>query len=113
MSFSILVITLAIAGYWGSRGLSKHVGASFLERVASLSLIITGASCIAFPLSTAQPLAELFGIGRGVDFVFYVYIIFSLIMLNVLYKKAKLNNYRLTILMSELAQIQQKMQEND
>ena len=109
MNFLSFTVILATFGYWASSKTKTALGISWVERGIALALGGIAILCTAFPLQTAQPMAEWFGIGRGVDFVIYTYVLFSLLLIHSLYRRIKSNSYQLTILMQEIALINKEL----
>ena len=81
------------------------------EKFIILFLFIVFCLFSLFPLETAQPIATFFGIGRGSDLIFYVYITFSLIFFDFLYTKIKNLEVRQVKLMRSMATLSSLLDE--
>ena len=73
-------------------------------KVAVLTVIVclVGESLVLFPLR-ATAVAQLFGIGRGADLIFYFWTLFSLIVMLNLHLKLRSTNERFVALVRQLA----------
>ena len=110
MNFFFLTVILVLCGMWTAfRSRTSNSSTSLIEKGIAIILIMTAFAFTAFPLHTAQPMAELFGIGRGADFIIYTYILFSLITIQILYRKSKLNSHKITVLMQEVSLLNEKL----
>ena len=81
------------------------------EKFIILFLFIVFCLFSLFPLETAQPIATFFGIGRGSDLIFYVYITFSVIFFDFLYTKIKNLEVRQVKLMRSMATLSSLLDE--
>jgi hypothetical protein len=63
-------------------GIQKKISARLFMIVFAITLILA----VLFP-NKITTIANFFGIGRGADFVFYNFIIFTIGMIGILYKK--------------------------
>ncbi len=99
--FSILLIVsilpLIFARLINARNVQPY------ERIIVLFLFVVICSFSLFPLKTAQPIASFFGIGRGSDLIFYIFIVFSLLFFDFLYRKQKVLERRQIKLMQSIA----------
>ena len=85
--------------------------AKVYEKFAVLFLFLVLCLFLLFPLNTAQPIAIFFGIGRGSDLIFYVYIIFSIIVFDFIYNKLKKLEDRQVKMMRSLATLSSLLDE--
>ena len=79
-------------------------------RIIFIAFIFVFIVSVMFPNSIGD-LAQLFGFGRGADFMFYNFVIFSIGMFGLLYKKIYLLERRLTALNRQTAIFQSKFRE--
>ena len=87
MNFPLLTIVILTVFYSFTSLNMKNSKIRPLERLIALITLFLVAIFTIFPFSTAQPLADIFRIKRGVDFIIYSYIFCSIILFNMIYRR--------------------------
>lgn len=73
-----------------------------LERVFTIFIIIVGVVFLLYPNLTTR-LANLVGIGRGSDLIFYLFIIYGIFWFSVISNRLRLNDRKITKIIRENA----------
>ncbi len=99
--FNFFLVLLFVRNY---HGIQRKVSARILVILFILAFVLS----VLFP-NVIGRLAQFFGFGRGADFMFYTFVIFSIGVFGLLYKKIYLLERRLTALNRQASILQSKL----
>lgn len=93
----LIVLILGLGIYFIRRARSRLAG-----RAVLLTFILTLSVFVLFPGLTTW-IANVFGIGRGTDFLFYTFALFVLYALSMIYLRLREQDRKMTIIVRTLA----------